>query len=266
MNCKNIQNLMIDFIEGNISEDLKVQIEEHLLTCKDCRTEHKQTHQLLDDLSLLEDEAPNSRLKDDFYIMLEEEKELLNQSVAEDNNTPVQHNTNWNFLKYAASAIILLGFGFMLGRNIQIQTRQNSEIAALRTELYSMQQTASMASLTQPTASQRLKAINIINEQVKSNEKTINILINTLKNDNNTNVRMAAANALAKYSQNETIRDVFIEVLGKTEDPALQITLINLLTQMQETRAKKAFEKILNDKETIPVVKQQAQQGLKVFI
>lgn len=265
MDCKNIQNVLIDFIEENISEHLKVQIEEHLLTCKNCRTEHTQIRKLLGDLNLLEDEVPESQLQVDFYNMLEEEKELVNKKVADD-NTPVRHTINWNFLKYAASAIILLGFGFMLGRNIQIQTKQNSEIAALRTELYSMQQTASMASLTQPTASQRLKAINIINEQVKSDKKTINILINTVKSDENTNVRMAAANALAKYSQNETIRDAFIDVLEKTEDPALQITLINLLTQMRENKAKKAFRKILNDNETIPVVKQQAKEGLKVFI
>ncbi len=33
MECKNVQNILIDFIEGNISADIKVQIEEHLLTC-----------------------------------------------------------------------------------------------------------------------------------------------------------------------------------------------------------------------------------------
>ncbi len=123
-----------------------------------------------------------------------------------------------------------------------------------------------MASLSQPTASQRLKAINLINDQVESDQKTINILINTFKNDDNINVRMAAANALSRYSESEDVRNIFMSVLDKEGDPALQITLINLLTQMQEARAKKTFEKILDDENTIEVVKEQIQQGLKVFV
>ena len=55
-------------------------------------------------------------------------------------------------------------------------------------------------------------------------------------------------------------------MLDKEEDPALQITLINLLTQMQEEKAKKIFEKILRNENTYPVVREQVQQGLKVFI
>jgi len=266
MECKNIQNLLIDFIEEKIPEDIKVQIEEHLLTCKTCRTEHKQTRQLLDNMHVFEDMQPDEQLKVDFYTMLEKEKEQINNVSSCNSDSQNQNKFSWNYVKYAASVIILLSLGFFLGHNLQIRNQQSSEIAALRSELYSMQQTATMASLSHPTASQRLKAVNIINEQVEFDQKTINTLINTFKSDDNINVRMAAANALAKYSQYEDVRDEFINVLEKEEDPALQITLINLLTQMQEARAKKTFEKILNNNNTIPVVREQVQQGLKVFI
>ncbi len=153
-----------------------------------------------------------------------------------------------------------------MGRNTQIQSKQNAEIASLRYELQTIQQTATLASLRQPTASQRLKAVNAISELVELDIKTIALLINTFKSDDNINVRMAAANSLSKYSQSPEVRDAFIEVLEKEEDAAMQITLINLLTQMQEARAKKAFEKILNNENSIPVVKEQAKEGLKVFI
>lgn len=266
MECKNTQNLLIDFIEGNIPEDIKVQVEEHLLTCKTCRIEHKQTRQLLDDMQIFEDEQPEEKLKVDFYTMLEKEKEQLHTVSTKSYSLPKHSKLNWSYLKYTASVIILLSIGFYFGQNLQIRSQQNSEIAALRSELQIIQQNASMVSLSQPTASQRLKAVNLINDQVESNQKTINTLINTFKNDDNINVRMAAANALSRYSDNEDVRNIFISVLDKEADPALQITLINLLTQMQETRAKKTFEKILNDENTIEVVKEQIQQGLKVFV
>lgn len=264
MECRNIQHTLIDFIEGNISEDIKVQIEEHLLICKTCRTEHKQVRELLEEIHLQEDQQPDEKLKVNFYSMLEEEKEKLGTEIIPFNSNHKSYN--WNIYKYAATAIIILGIGFILGQNLQLNSKQNSEIAALRSKLYSMQQTATLTSLSQPTASQRLNAINIINDQVKSDEKTINLLINTFKTDDNTNVRMAAANALAKYSESEDIREVFIDVLETEKDPALQITLINLLTQMQEKKAMKAFKKILKDENSLPVVKQQVEEGLKVFI
>ncbi len=40
-----------------------------------CRAEHKQLRQLLDDMSTLEDQAPDNQLKEDFYSILEEAKE-----------------------------------------------------------------------------------------------------------------------------------------------------------------------------------------------
>jgi hypothetical protein len=266
MDCKNTQNILIDFIEGNIPDDTKVQIEEHLLTCSQCRKEHKQTHQLIEELSVLEDETPNVQLKQDFYTMLEQEKERMTEAPINKKPFSEDYLFVWKYIKYAASAIMLLGFGFLVGRNIQIQSMQNSEIAALRSELYSMQQTATTASLSMPTASQRLKAVNTLNEQVKVDMKTVALLINTFKTDENINVRMAAANALAKYKQSTEVRDAFLEVLEKEENAAMQITLINLLTQMQEKRAKESFEKIVNNEQAMPVVKEQAKEGLKVFI
>lgn len=265
MECNNIQHTIIDFIEGNVSEDIKLQIEEHLLNCEECRMHHKQTRALLEGLHEIEDELPGDDLKLDFYNMLENEKEnIINTNHK--NIKRSEKNSGAYFIRYAAAAIIFLSIGFFTGHGIQLRNYQNTEIAALRRELSNMQQTATMASLSQPTASQRLKAINTINEQLRFDEKTINVLITTFKSDENINVRMAAANALANYPDVEDVRTAFIEALETESDPALQITLISLLTQIQDERAKKAFEKILDNENTIPVVKEQVKEGLKVFI
>jgi len=265
MECKNIQNLLIDFIEGNIQADIKVQMEEHLMACGKCRTEHKQLVMLLNDLQQLGDEQPGEMLKTDFYTMLEEEKENISTS-----GKPKAKGTliklNQNFMKYAAGALILFTVGFFSGTRLQLINKQNNQIAALQSQVWQLQQSASLASLIQPTASQRLNAVYTISEQSTQDEKMVNILINTLRNDENTNVRMAAAQALAQYKGNDEVHTAFVEVLGNETDAAMQITLINLLTRFREEKAKKAFEKILNDNSSLPVVKQQAEQGLKVFI
>ena len=266
MECRNIQNLMIDFIDGNIFGDRKEQIEEHLLVCKKCRDEHMKVKQLQDDLKLIEDEVPREEMKSNFYSMLEQEKKQLNENKISREKYHETKHLGRNFMKYAAITIALLSIGFLLGQQMQLRNTNQEEIALLKQELNEMQQNFSMASLTNSTASQRLKAVNTISDQIKPDDKMIYTLINTLKNDENVNVKMAAANALAKYPENKKVRDVLIESLQNEEDPALQITLIGILTQIQDKRAKNAFQNILQNDNTIPVVKQQAEEGLKVFI
>ncbi len=266
MECRNIQNLMIDFIDGNISGDMKEQIEKHLLVCKTCRDEHMKIKQLQDDLKLIEDEVPSEKMKSNFYAMLEQEKKQLKRNkISKEEHRETKHLVR-NFMKYAATTIILVSIGFLLGQQMQLRNSNQEEMALLRQELNEMQQNFSMASLTNSTASQRLKAVNTISDQIKPDDKMINTLISTLMNDENVNVKMAAANALAKYPENKKVRDVLIESLQNEEDPALQITLIGILTQIQDKRAKNAFQNILQNDHTIPVVKQQAEEGLKVFI
>ncbi len=266
MECRNIQNLMIDFIDGNISGDMKEQIEKHLLVCKTCRDEHMKIKHLQDDLKLIEDEVPSEKMKSNFYAMLEQEKKQLKRNkISKEEHRETKH-LGRNFMKYAATTIILVSIGFLLGQQMQLRNSNQEEIALLRQELNEMQQNFSMASLTNSTASQRLKAVNTISDQIKPDDKMINTLISTLMNDENVNVKMAAANALAKYPENKKVRDVLIESLQNEEDPALQITLIGILTQIQDKRAKNAFQNILQNDHTIPVVKQQAEEGLKVFI
>ncbi|MFP4025500.1 MAG: HEAT repeat domain-containing protein [Thiohalospira sp.] len=265
MECKNIQNLMIDFIDRNISGDKKDAIEKHLLECEACRNEHKQMLQMFNDLNIVKDEKPDNHLKSDFYAMLENEKKQL-VKIPTVNLTNKNSQMNWSFIKYAATTIILIGIGFLLGQQMQVRNNNQAEIAMLRKELYEMQQNLSMASLTHSTASQRLKAVNTISEQLAPDNKMIDVLINALNNDDNINVKMAAANALSKYPENQEVRNELIESLENEEEPALQITLISILTQIQDKKAKKAFQNILQNENTIPVVKQQAEEGLKVFI
>jgi len=257
---------MIDFIDGNITGDMKVQIEEHLLVCKKCRDEHLQIKQLQDDLKLIEDEIPREEMKSNFYSLLEKEKKQLKRNKIFQEVHQEKKHLIMNFMKYAAIIIVLISIGFLLGQQMQLKSSNQEEIAFLRQELNEVQQNLSMASLTNSTASQRLKAVNTISDQIKPDDKMISTLISTLMNDENVNVKMAAANALAKYHENEKVRNVLIERLNKEDDPALQITLIGILTQIQDKRAKNAFQNILQNENTIPVVKQQAEEGLKVFI
>ena len=268
MECHNIQDLLIAYLENNLNEEQKMCVEEHLTECERCRNEYKISQQLLTDMDKVADEQPGPDLQLSFNQMLEEEKETqrYNKFKPVSTKRKIEFGNFREFLKYAAVVIIIFGIGILLGKNLGEKGSHSVEIVQLKTELQMMQQNLTLATLKQPTTSQRLKAVNILDEQVQADEKIVAILVQTLQSDENVNVRMAAANALAKYTNNELVTNAFLEALRNQKEPSLQITLINILVKIQDERARILFQDIMKNENTLPVVKQLASEGIKVFV
>ena len=86
----------------------------------------------------------------------------------------------------------------------------------------------------------------------------IEVLVKTLLNDENLNVKIATIDALLQFPNNEYIRKNLINAIEKETEPLVQIKLINSLKTLRETRAQKPLEKIINDNKTYPIVKNNA--------
>ncbi|MFA8435854.1 MAG: HEAT repeat domain-containing protein [Marinifilaceae bacterium] len=268
MKCNNIQDLLIAYQENTLEEQQRTLVEEHLTECVTCRKEYHLASQLLDDMNEVSDEQPGPEMKMDFYQMLEQEKRRPKaiQFHPNQKDERVRSRNFGEFLKYAAAVVIIFGSGILLGKNLGQHNANSVEIARMETELQCMQQNLTLATLKQPTTSQRLKAVNVLEEQIQADDKILAILVQTLQSDANVNVRMAAANALTKYSHNELVRNAFLDALKHQEEPSIQITLINILMKIQDNRAKQLFKEIMTNDNTLPVVKQMASEGIKVFV
>ena len=77
---------------------------------------------------------------------------------------------------------------------------------------------------------------------------------------------MAAANALAKFSNDPLVTDALINSLKKQTEPLVQIVLITILTDKKESKAIAPIRAIISDEKTLPPVKQVAEEGLKKVI
>lgn len=116
-----------------------------------------------------------------------------------------------------------------------------------------------LANLNADSTGVRLEAVYEFNDTYKrEDEQIIKVLIKTLLNDTNANVKIATIDALLKFPQNEEIRQSFIKAIEKETKPLVQIKLINSLSILREKRAQKPLEKIINDKKTFPIVKDNA--------
>ena len=90
--------------------------------------------------------------------------------------------------------------------------------------------------------------------------------IHTLMTDRNVNVQMKAAEALAKYGKNDYINASLIQALKTQTSPEVQITLIDILVELEAKNAIGELHNILKKREVLDIVKTKAAYGLKVLL
>lgn len=116
-----------------------------------------------------------------------------------------------------------------------------------------------LANLDADSAGKRLEGVYAFNDEYqKEDTRIINRLIQILHQDENANVKIATIDGLLQFPKNEKIRKNLITALENEDKPLVQIKLIKALSILRENRAQKPLEKIINSKQTYPIVKNNA--------
>lgn len=240
---------IIEYLESG-AEDL--QIIEHLENCNRCKQEVKQTEELM----LL---MKNSL---EYYKVPGQIAEQLSEEIHREMNA--EKKTRPWFQVAAAVALLIVGFG--VGK-WSVPDR-SAEVLALESQVNLLKEMSMISVLNRPSASQRIQAVNQINEETNngSNETVINTLIKTLNTDESPNVRYQAAQALKRFSDQEMVRLSLAKSLERQIDPLIQIALISILLESQEKNAVRPLRRILERENTSPEVKKQAEIALEILI
>jgi len=189
---------------------------------------------------------------------------LENQSIKE--NTKSKTMLRWS-LRVAAGFILLL-VGFAAGQFLDSKQRASTEqVAALRQEVQQMKEALIYGgNYQQASAGERLSAVRMSTQFADDNNKLdqqiTDILIYTMNNDNNVNVRMAAAEALFRFRSETEIQKALVNSLTHQEDPQMQLTLIDMLVQLKAKGALNEMNKLLMDSDTRKIVRERLQAGI----
>ena len=160
------------------------------------------------------------------------------------------------------SAVSLVAISVMIGRELETGSREKSQLAELKQE---MEETKSLvlSSLKNTTsASARLNGVNVAYEKESVSEEVIQVLIKTMNEDENVNVRLAAVKALAKFSAEPGVTQALVDALGNQKEALVQIALINLMVELEEKGALLRLEKIIEDERTLDAVKDEAHMAV----
>jgi len=270
MQCDDIDALLIEYLDYKLSPAMRTSIEKHLQACDRCRQSLEEYRMLFHVMEYKEQEQPGPMLHEKFDNMLQSEinihaTEQILQKEREKEAVVVKRYPAW--WRIAASIILIAG-GIVAGMQLAPQRHndnQQAQIANLSKEVKEIKEALMFNLLNDESASERLKAVNYVEEINNPDQKIIAALVNTLNSDKSVNVRLAALYAINKFSGSQAVRDSLVASLSKQTEPIMQIVLINMLTESKEPKAKEPIRKILSDEKALPSVKEMAQKGLKLL-
>lgn len=243
MKCENIQNNIVDFLDEKLSKEDVSSIQNHLENCDECSKEFEDMKKLFFDLSEDEMEQPSARLQTNFEEMLAAEKKEQENPIIQ-----LQERTSWkSYLRIAASILIVVS-AFLIGKvSNNTDSSNNTQVNQI------------LAQIESTSASQRIAALTLSEETNTLDTQIIQAFINRLLYDDKPSVRLAAVEALTKFTSMEMVKDALIKSLETDKDPAIQIELIQVLVKIQEKRALSPMKKLLNDDDVPEYVKKEVQ-------
>jgi anti-sigma factor RsiW len=250
---ENFKSKLIDYIDGKCPDEERAMIEKELAENENSFQLYEQFKQVMNQIDHSSKIEPSAIIKLNFEKSLQ--REILNSKKGR------RVSFQPMVLRIAAGFVFLMisvGIAFWINRN----NEQQKEIARLREEMDSTKRMM-MAMMTNPqSASQRMLGVAASYQIEQPDDEIVNALLKTMNEDPNTNVRLAALEALSKVHQQAQVRTALIASLAKQKDPVVQISLIRLMIEMKEKSVIQELDRITRDKESIKAVKDEAYSGL----
>lgn len=217
---------------------------------------------LQEQLRITEVAAPSGSLDEGFYQMLSREKKA-------------RRSADWKAVfswpqlapKLALASVTLivgLGAGYLL--RTPDTASGDRKIDALSQQVSDLQEMMMLSLLEKGSATERLKAVNLTQQMSDASRKVTNALLQTLNQDDNVNVRLAALEALKPFSAEVDVRASLVKSIGNQESPLVQIAMAELMVALQEKSAVRALDKIVASEKTPPEVRKKIKESLKILI
>jgi hypothetical protein len=268
MKCEEVEAKMIDYLDKNLEDGIRLEIEKHLETCERCLDEIRESQQVLNLISMDEMVKPDDSLRINFYHMLHSQIKKSEESKVSSIRKPLTPWYNLSQYKIAAGiAILICGtfIGMLINGGLNNYSASN-ELKQLHSEVSDLKKATMFTMLKEESSSDRLQAVNYAGDLDNADENVIEVLVKTLNNDKNVNVRMAAAYALSKFANKRAVCDSLVNSLSLQSDPILQVTLINILAERKEKSAFVPIQRIIANKSTLKEVRAVAENSLRVLI
>jgi anti-sigma factor RsiW len=252
MDKDKLESLLIDYINGELNDSDRIMVEGMIHENSDAKKLYDQLKEVMNGLDDMRALTPSQDIARRFDQFLKEE-------IEKSKETKVVSLT-WFYRVAAAVVLIVVGGG--VGYWISEQQKNADQLEAMKHELEITRQLVMSRLGDEQSASQRILGVQAAYAVEETDTEIVDALIKVMNEDPNSNVRLAAIDALGKFSADQKVRSALISSLSVQTDPVVQIALIQLMVQMKEKNAVKSLERIIEDDKTLPAVKDEAYSGI----
>ena len=285
MNCQRVRDIFPELLDQRASllrpdaggQTAHSEARSHLACCPDCQREFAALTQTANALDAMPVPQPSPRLRQNFYAMLEEEKQsAASVRVVAERELRARRASLWRWVLAPLVACTLLLLGFALGKRslpaaISTEDSTTRELVALREQMSQqrdqiseMKKLVSISILQQQQnpANDRLNEVLAAAKSSNPSVKVLEDLVLALALDPSVNVRLRAIEALYPHAEREVVRAGVLAALPREENPLVQLELIDFIAGAQDRNAAPVLERISTNETTDRTVRDAARVAL----
>jgi len=165
----------------------------------------------------------------------------------------------WRTVPVAAAAVFV---GLFAGTFVGKGMNPNGEMDQLRADVRGLQETVAISLLENHSASQRLRGLQWSQQVAEPGDRLITEMSETLRRDNNVNVRLAAADAMSHFTTIPRVRTALYETMLEEQNPLVQVHLIDVMVITGGRDAPFVLERLLEKPNLTDVVRNKATVAL----
>jgi hypothetical protein len=263
MTSEELKQQIPEYLAGRLDAGEARSFEAQLSTNAELRIEVEELRTAWQGLGLIPQAQPSAGMRARFYQRLHD---------LESGRSPaVRGGFAWwkpglsGLVRQITIVLALFCLGMYVGRVSVGERVSNGESAQLQGQIQNLRETVALSLLDRQSASSRLEGVSWGSQVTHPNQDLMSALIATLEHDPNTNVRLAALDALEKFSGEAPVRQALVNALANQDSPLVQIALIDALVHMREKNATGEFQKLSTEPDANAAVRQRAQWALKTL-
>ncbi|MGE5488454.1 MAG: anti-sigma factor family protein [bacterium] len=255
MNCAQFQERFADYAAG----ERTAEMDAHVAGCEACAEDVAMWARL----DAWPDERPSPALRNRVTDLIR-----AYRSGAEQSDRP--RRRGWfSFVSMRPAfqfgvAVVCVAAGLVGGYHMAGGAR-SAEIAQLQDEVMKTQRMVALSLLQQQSATERLRGVSYSNRVEGPDREVLQALLHTVKYDTSVDVRLAAIDALRRYSEQPEVRAGIVDALAAPQSPLVQLALIDLAVEARVTQAQSVLREIEHNPETNRYVRERANWGLQQF-
>jgi len=258
MKCEWVRENIVLHVYGELADDARHELEQHVARCADCAAELKAEQEFHVLLSQDRAEDPSPNLLTSSRMRLQEALETAKQGGFW--SRFVVDPANWlrqiSFSPALASAILILGFAAGIGTAYKVIPRgPQSPVAVVTPQAPAETSIAGIDSITQdPSTNQvNIKYNTVIPQEASgslNDQRIQQLLLYAARNNYNSGVRVDSVDLLAQKSSETQVREALIYALQNDTNPGVRLKSLDALGNYvrQDTNVRDAvLRSLVND-------------------